>query len=214
MPPNTPYPPLLVDWLTPMYDLFVRLLLREEHLKRRLIAMSDIQPGHRVLDLGAGTGTLAIMIARAQPEARVTGLDADARALARAHRKAAPRGAAVSWARGDATCLPYAAASFDRVVSTLVLSLLTRAAKAKALHEAHRALRAGGEVHIADFGPPATRWGQWLARRMRRFEPMADHLDGRLPSMVRAAGFQRVAERGRVATALGTLAILSGRKEG
>jgi ubiquinone/menaquinone biosynthesis C-methylase UbiE len=65
-------PALLHRRLTPVYDLFARACVREGRLKRELVDRARIGPGHRVLDLGAGTGTLAIMVKRAHPS-RVTG---------------------------------------------------------------------------------------------------------------------------------------------
>jgi len=73
-------------------------------------------------------------------------------------------------------------------------------------------LTGGGEIHIADFGPPHTLWGRLLASRMRRFEPISDNLNGRLPTMFREAGVGNVEEVARFATILGTISILSGQK--
>jgi ubiquinone/menaquinone biosynthesis C-methylase UbiE len=50
--------------------------------------------------------------------------------------------------------LPYGDATYDRIVSSLVFHHMSLDNKAKALGEAHRVLRSGGELHIADFGKP------------------------------------------------------------
>jgi ubiquinone/menaquinone biosynthesis C-methylase UbiE len=206
------YPALLSHWLTPIYDLFARTVLREKLVKRRLIERARIAPGHRVLDLGCGTGTLAIAIKRMHPSARVTGLDADRKILAIARKKAAHASLDVTFDLGDATVLPYSDGSFDRVVSSLLYSVLSRAGKQSATHEVYRVLAKGGGLFIADFGPPHTPWGRLVARRMRRFEPIASNLDGCLPMMLREAGFRNVGDIGQVSTVLGTISFVGGRK--
>src|SRR5262245_2499174 len=70
-------PALGFDWLTPLYDPLIRLALREEAVKQRLVDQARIAPGMQVLDLGCGTGTLALLIKRSHPTARVVGLDVD-----------------------------------------------------------------------------------------------------------------------------------------
>lgn len=206
------YPALMLSWLTPIYDLFVRLFMPEKQFKRDLIARARIVAGHRVLDLGAGTGTLAIMIKQIQPDAQITGLDGDAEILAIARDKASRAGVDLNFNLGYATALPYPAESFDRVLSSLVMSLLSREDKQLAVQEAYRVLRRGGELGIADFGAPHTRWGRGVTPLMRRFERMSDNLDGLLPAMFREAGFENVEEVARFATLFGTLSILYGRK--
>jgi ubiquinone/menaquinone biosynthesis C-methylase UbiE len=206
------YPALLLDWLTPVYDLFARLFIPEKRFKRHLISHARIAPDHRVLDLGAGTGTLAIMIKQIQPEAQVIGLDGDLAILSIAREKASRSGVKITFEQGNATRLPYSDQTFDRVLSTLVMSLLNREAKTLAIREAYRVLRRGGELHIADFGQPHTWWGRLVAPLVRRFEPIADNLDGILPVRYREAGFVDIVEATRYATIFGTISILSGNK--
>jgi methylase of polypeptide subunit release factors len=75
-------------WLTPLYDPLQHWLMRERTIKGRLVEQAAIKHGHHVLDLGCGTGTLALRIKRHHPGALVVGLDVDPRVLARARGKA------------------------------------------------------------------------------------------------------------------------------
>ena len=81
-------PALDVRWLTPLYDGLRRFGGRKRTFKGRLIDQPTIQPGDSVLDLGCGSGTLAIQLEQWVPTAGVVGLDGDPDILSRARRKA------------------------------------------------------------------------------------------------------------------------------
>jgi ubiquinone/menaquinone biosynthesis C-methylase UbiE len=214
MADNHRYPALMLESLTPVYDLFAKVFMPEKKFKRELIVRAHLAPDQRILDLGAGTGTLAIMIKQSQPDVKITGIDGDAEILEIARKKASRVGIDVDLDLGTVSSLPYPNKSFDRVLSSLVMSLLSKDDKQLAVREAYRVLEPNGELHIADFGPPHTWWGHFLTPLMRRFERVSDNLDGVLPVMFQEAGFENVEEVASFNTIFGTLSILSGRKPG
>ena len=203
-------PALGVAWLTPFYDA-VAWLLGERAVKERLIAQAAIAPGHDVLDLGAGTGTLALLVKELCPGARVSGVDIDPRMLAIARRKVAAAGVDVGLVEGSATDPPFPPQSFDRVLTTLVLHHLTTAQKRDALAAARGLLRPGGQLHVADWGKPQNALMRIAALSFRFFdggETTAANLQGELPLLVAAAGFTAVREIEHRMTPFGTLTFL------
>jgi SAM-dependent methyltransferase len=207
-------PALSHRWLTPLYDPLVSRVMPEIALKRRLVEGARIEPGHRVLDVGCGTGTLATLVKRRQPRAQVVGLDPDDRILGIARAKAARSGLDVTFERGTATRLPYSDASFDRVLTTLVLHHLKTNDKRRACSEMLRVLRPGGELHVADFDRPHTRLMRAISLVTRHFEEVRDNIQGLLPVMFRDAGFDEVRQTSRLATAFGTVALWALAKPG
>lgn len=212
---NTDYIPALgLRTLTPLYDPVLRWLFREEQFKRGLIADANIQSGQRVLDLGCGTGTLLLMIKRAQPRAVVTGVDGDADVLEIARAKAARADLPVSFSQALASALPYPDNTFDQVLSSLVFHHLASSVKRAALREIYRVLREDGELHLLDFGAPHTRLGMLAAPLLRRLEQAADNLDGLIPAMTRDAGFADVTvTRQERVVGVATLTSLRARKQ-
>jgi ubiquinone/menaquinone biosynthesis C-methylase UbiE len=109
---------------------------------------------------------------------------------------------------------PFPPASFDRATSSLVFHHLTTAEKEAAFAALRALLHPGGELHIADFGRPHTLYTQLAAAAFRWFDGAdrtSDNLEGRLPALLRAAGFSDVAETEQWSTAFGTLAFLRAR---
>jgi len=209
---NEDYIPALgIRALTPFYDLIQRWVVRDTRFKSRLIEQAGIQPGHRVLDLGCGTGTLALMVKRAQPDAEVVGLDADPQMLKVATAKAARETMAVTFDQGMAFRLPYPDDSFDRVLSSLMIHHLKTPDKGKAARELYRILKPGGRLHIIDFGKPRTMYGKLVGLFLHGFEEANDNIDGHLPRIFEQAGL-RVREAGDFMTFFGSLTFLNGEK--
>lgn len=209
--PDPSYVPALAyHWLTPFYDVVVRATTRERRFKQALIRQACVAPGQRVLDLASGTGTLAIWIKQHEPLLEVAGVDIDADILARAARKAKSAGAAVNFTRALAYQLPYPAAHFDRVVSSLFFHHLSWEDKTRTAQELFRVLKPGGELHVADWGrqPNFVMRGLFLMIQcLDGFETTRDNAAGRLVSLFKGAGFVDVSERRTFSTIFGTLAL-------
>ena len=213
-PPTEQFVPALGrDWLTPLYD-GVAWVVGERRFKRHLIACARIEPGQRVLDVGCGTGTLALLVREMCPGAIITGMDIDPRILAIARRKIARAGADIDVQQSSATDPPFPPASFDRVLSTLMLHHLTTPQKQATFSAVRRLLRPGGELHVADWGKPHN-----LLMRVATLgfnlghgsETTGANLRGELPGLMVAAGFSDVAETEHWMTPFGTLAFIQAR---
>jgi ubiquinone/menaquinone biosynthesis C-methylase UbiE len=160
-----------------------------------------MEPGQQVLDVGSGTGTLAILIKQKHPRVEVIGIDPDTQILEIARRKARRARAEIRFDLGYADRLPYSDSSFDRVVSSLVFHHLAPKTKVLALREAWRVLHPGGELHIADVGRPRSALMRIAVAPFRLYDVLGateDNLAGRLPALIAAAGFAEVRETGRV----------------
>jgi ubiquinone/menaquinone biosynthesis C-methylase UbiE len=196
--------------LTRFYDPVIALTTRERLFKERLVKQAALAPGHRVLDIGCGTGTLAIQAKQSQPAAQVVGLDADPEMLEQARRKAEDAGVELELTEGFSNELPYEDASFDRVLSTLFFHHLDPEPKRQTAREIARVLRPGGELHVADFGRPGDPLmaAAFLAIRIGDgFSNTRDNVHGALPEIFDQAGLVDAEETDRLRTFIGTLAL-------
>src|SRR5215471_18502490 len=185
------------DWTLPFYDPIVKLLGGEE-ARRVLIDQAALQPGHRVLDIGCGTGTMAILIKRLHPDVEIIGIDPDPKALARARRKAVRAGVSIRFDEGFGDELPYPEASFDRVISSFMFHHLPAEEKVKTLRAIHGVLKPGGRLHMADFVRPESGSHGFLARWFHSSERMKDNSASRVLDLMAQAGFadpRKVGER-------------------
>jgi SAM-dependent methyltransferase len=148
-----------------------------------------------------------LQLHRRHPDARLTGLDPDPHALARARAKAAREGAAVEWQQGFGDALPFADGAFDRVVSSLVFHHLTHDGRRATLAEIARVLAPGGRLLVLDFGPPHGALDRLLLHLFHRDDRLDDNLAGRIPALMADAGLVEPREVARMRSAFGSLAI-------
>lgn len=121
-------------------------------LRQRTIHLAQLQPGEQVLDVGCGTGTLAIEAAhRVGHTGRVAGVDPGTQQVARAQAKAARHHVSIEFQVGVIEQLPFPDRSFDVVFSTLMLHHLPTPLKRQGLAEIARVLKPGGRLVVADF---------------------------------------------------------------
>jgi ubiquinone/menaquinone biosynthesis C-methylase UbiE len=204
-------PALSYRFLTPFFDFIQKYIVRDVRYKTLLIEQANAQPGQKVLDLGCGTGTLAIMAKEMQPDAKVSGLDADPDMLKVAKYKSAGQNIEVNFDEGFTNKLPYPDASFDIVMSSIMIHHLETPDKEKTAQEVFRVLKPGGELHIIDFGKPVSWYGKLLGPFLHNFEEANDNIDGKLPGMFGAPGL-KTEVTGNFYTFFGDLAFIKGKK--
>jgi SAM-dependent methyltransferase len=116
---------------------------------RDLLARAELAPGLDVLDVATGTGNIAVRAAAAG--ARVVGLDLTPELFGPARRRADGLGVDVDWIEGDAERLPFAAGSFDRVLSAFGVQFAPR--HQLVADELVRVLRPGGLIAVVNWTP-------------------------------------------------------------
>jgi ubiquinone/menaquinone biosynthesis C-methylase UbiE len=176
-----------LDFLLPLYDPMVKLL-GADRARKKLFDQASVQPQHRVLDVGCGTGTFAVAIKGWLPSAEVVGLDPDPRALARSRRKATRAGASIQFDQGFANALPYSDGAFDRVFSSLMFHHLPQDAKVATMREVRRVLRPGGSLHLLDFEQEGARSHNPLARWLHSGERLRGNTREEILRCMREAG--------------------------
>lgn len=203
--------------LTWAYDLMIALMTCERRWRGHLLSALNPMPEDVIIDLGCGTGTLAIMIKRQCPQARVIGLDPDPDVLRIARRKARRAGVAVELIEGTADRIVDAArlATPSKVVSSLVFHHLSLATKRGALDAIFSVLPPGGRLYIADYGWQRT----WLMRllfhlvqHLDGFETTQPNANGVLPDLMKGAGFDAVIEADIVPTPTGSISLYEARR--
>ena len=207
-------PALGLPWLTPIYDLLVGLGGWEQAFKARLIDQAAIQPTEAVLDLGCGTGTLALEVKRRLPLAKIVGLDADTDMLRRARTKERRTGLQVHFDQALSWSLPYPDATFDVVLSTLFFHHLDPLGRSRTLVEVARVLKPGGRLHVADWGPQRSLLMAMLSfpdRLLDGLRRTAGAFSGRLTTEMEDAGLVFALETGAMATGFGRLTFYAAR---
>ena len=198
------------EW-TGLYDRAIRFSTREARWRPMLLDEIDPRQGELILDVGCGTGTLAIMIKQRAPGACVVGIDPDPTILKIAADKAQAASVTVDLLEGFARDAAKVAGMerFDKVVSSLVFHQVPLSEKKLGIAAMRDALKPGGSIHIADYGEQRG----WLMRRLFRtiqkldgYENTQHNADGVLPKLILESGFNQLHEH-TVATPTGSISI-------
>ena len=200
-------------FLLPLYDV-VHHVFGVHRIHQEMITLAGLRDGHRVLDVGCGTGNLLRSTGQRHPNVGLVGLDPDPKALARAGRKARRAGLAVQLDRGFAQELPYPDASFDRVFSSLMLHHLDSSSKDALLAQVRRVLRPDGLLVLADaiadehgHGDRHGGGHRHFRRPGRMHELMRDNVGDAVSRRIAAAGFTLEPTRTMTLRITGTIGI-------
>ena len=186
------------------YDIQAWLLTlgNERRFRERLVRLAHLASGESVLDVGCGTGALAIAASTQVGSAgEVLGVDPSPEMIARARGKAAKAGVDVRFETAPAQSLPFPDARFDAVLGCLMLHHVSEGGRPQAIGEIRRVLKPGGRFLAIDFGPggKAARHGilHWLHGVLHRLPGHVDFdLDELAPALASEA--LEVVDRGPV----------------
>ena len=182
MPSNREFTPAAGRLLpTSAYDRLLALLTRERVWRARLLDALAPKAGERIFDVGSGTGSLAILIKQAEPQAIVVGLDPDPDARRIAASKAEAARVEIEWRSGFARDAANFG-QFDKVISSLVFHQVPVAEKRTGSEAMFNAARPSGQVLIADYAMQRS----WL---MRQAFKIVQSADGRTNTQPNADGF-------------------------
>lgn len=135
------------------FTLWLLSLGREGVFRERVLRLAHLSPGEQVLDVGCGTGTLAIAAKRqVGTRGTVYGVDASPEMLARANKKARKAGVGIVFKNALVEALPFSDGQFDVVLSTVMLHHLPGKLRSQCAAEIRRVLKPGGRVLAVDFG--------------------------------------------------------------
>lgn len=210
-------PPLGFAALTPFYDRVIRVMTREAAWRTRLVERIDPRADDNILDVGSGTGSLAIALTTAAPDCRFMGVDPDRAAVALARKKAALVGSSATFEQenfgGPAT---HHHSGFDKITCSLVLHQVPLAEKRRLVRAMFERLRPGGQLFIADYGLQAT-FIMRLAFRLtvQMLDGRSDtqpNADGILPLLIEEAGFEGMTLLDSFDTATGRIDIIRAEK--
>lgn len=161
-----------------LFDKYTEQVTR--HLPAPMMSMAGLTPGQRILDIGTGTGIVALAVARRLSEqGKVVGIDLSDGMLATAKGKAVKEGlgAQVEFLKMDAEELRFEDNSFDTVLSLYALRHFPNPEKAVA--EIRRVLKPGGKAVIAVGSRPELFSKHGLAAVFRKIDSVIRRLTGR-----------------------------------
>lgn len=200
-----------IHW-TSQHDIFVSLMGLGVNgpNSRMIIEMAKIKPGDKVLDVGCGTGDLTLTAKKyAGASGSANGIDASPEGIDIARKKAERGGSGAVFEVGLIERIAYPDATFDVVISRLVIHHLPDDLKRQGFSEIYRVLKPGGLCFLADFKPPTNPLLVHVISALVNHGMIMQSNVWGLPPMLTETGFVEVAS-GPTRSAF--LAFVSGKK--
>lgn len=166
------------------YDSYMRRITfgREDHLRDKSLCAAVVNAGDYVLDIGSGTGTLALAAKKkVGVSGRVNGIDVIPGMIEVSKQKVKRAHEDVSFDLGSMADIPFEANTFDVVICSFMIFHVAEKTRQKGLSEIHRVLKPNGKLFIVDLGLPRGNIQRMLAKLFLGF--MINHeLDELSPS--------------------------------
>jgi ubiquinone/menaquinone biosynthesis C-methylase UbiE len=194
------------------YDLLVRLLTREGIWRPKLLDLIAPQPGQTIVEVGCGSGTLAVAIKRRCPSATVIAIDPDPAVLEIARHKADAAGTAIDFRQGFLDEQGILPGSVDTAYCSLVLHQVPVATKTALINQLADLLAPRGRMHIADYGQQSGLMRMLFRMTVQQADGLADtqpNADGLLEHLLANARFTPIGSDSRIATPSGTIALFT-----
>lgn len=208
-------PALGYNWLTPFYDIAIKLTMPEKKFRQELINYLSPEKGQQILEFGFGTGQNLILAMQKQPDSSYIGLDIDPKVKYIAEKKFKEIDVAIKLDLYDGTIFPYADNTFDKIFSSLVFHQLDKDTKNSALSEIYRVLKPSGELIIGDWGKAKSRLMRvlfYIVQLLDGFKTTSDNVNGLMPGYMIKAGFEDVEELSFINTKIGSYCYYNGKK--
>lgn len=205
--------------LTGLYDRAISALTRETLWRNAVVDALRPADGETIVDIGAGTGSLALLIKKTAPGAHMVAVDPDPEVRKLGEAKARAAGAQIEYVTamgGDGIALvPDGHA--DGVTCTLVLHQCPMPAKRAIIANAARLLRPGGRLILGDYGSQPNllmRLGFLTVQLLDGFEATGQNLRGAIPSLLAECGFLPPQVRAQIRTPTGAITVWRAEKPG
>lgn len=203
-------PALRFKSLNNLFDLFLKISMRENFIKNELINFSKLNNNQTILDFGCGTGTLIEMILLKTPKLNIIGLDIDQNILNIATQKLKLYNPQLIKYNG--VNIPFSDNYFDKVLSSLTIHHISSGNKIFIFKEIRRIMTTGGKIYILDFVKPADMYSKFVTTILKLIEPIHDNIEGKIPGLLNESGFTDISQYGYYKTAFGALTIYGGTK--
>ncbi len=189
---------MTLNWIAPWYDsLWCPAFGLGRRYRGRTMMLAAVQRGDHVLDVGCGTGWLTRRAADiAGPTGAASGIDAAPDMIRMAMQQATRERNAALFKVAMIEALPFQDSSFDLVVASLIIHHLPPDLKVVGLKEIYRVLKPGGRLFLAEPDRPNHRFWRIIFCPISLHPNLRDHLQGRMPDLLRNAGFVSLAPLG------------------